>query len=227
MDIKEILLSHKDSKYSEFSSGLIPGENAIIGVRLPILRKIAKEIANGDYKDYLMNSCNDMCYFEEIMLKGMVIGCLKVEDEEYWKLVYDFVPLINNWSVNDSFCAGLKRTSKQLDFVWDFLQRYLNSDKEFELRFGIVMLMDYFLVDEYAHKAIEVVASKSHKEYYARMAIAWFMATAYAKFPHYTMNAMNNRKFDDWTYNKSIQKMLESNRIGAEEKSVLRNMKIK
>ena len=71
MDIKEILLSHKDSKYSDFSSGLIPGENAIIGVRLPILRKIAKEISKGDYKNYLINSCNDMCYFEEIMLKGM------------------------------------------------------------------------------------------------------------------------------------------------------------
>ena len=87
MNVKEILLSHKDLKYSEFSSGLIPGENAIIGVRLPILRKIAKEIAKGDYRDYFENSCNDMCYFEEIMLKGMVIGYLKVEDELFWKLV--------------------------------------------------------------------------------------------------------------------------------------------
>ena len=227
MDIKEILLSHKDSKYSEFSSGLIPGENAIIGVRLPVLRKIAKEIAKGDFRDYLENSCNNMCYFEEVMLKGMVIGYLKVEDMDYWKLVSDFVPLINNWSVNDSFCAGLKRTTTQLDFAWEFLQKYLNSEKEFELRFGIVMLMDYFLVENYADIAIETVASKCHDGYYAKMAIAWFMATAYAKFSKQTLNALKNRKFDDWTYNKSIQKMLESNRIGAEEKSVLRKMKIK
>ena len=227
MNVKEILLSHKDLKYSEFSSGLIPGENAIIGVRLPILRKIAKEIAKGDYRDYFENSCNDMCYFEEIMLKGMVVGYLKVEDELFWKLVDEFVPLINNWSVNDSFCAGLKRTSSQLDYAWDFLQKYLDSNKEFELRFGIIMLMDYFLVEEYALKTIELVSTKSHEGYYAKMAIAWFMATAYAKFPEYTMIALKNRKFDDWTYNKSIQKMLESGRIGAGEKSVLRNMKIK
>ena len=227
MNIKEILLSHKDSKYSEFSSGLIPGENTIIGVRLPVLRKIAKEIAKGDFWDYLENSCNDMCYFEEIMLKGMVIGNLKVEDSVFWHLVDKFVPLINNWSVNDSFCAGLKRTASQLDYTWEFLQKYLDSKKEFELRFGIVMLMDYFLVKDYALKAISLVASRSHEGYYAKMAIAWFMATAYAKFPEYTINALNNRKFDDWTYNKTIQKMLESNRIGTEEKSVLRKMKIK
>ena len=227
MDVKKILLSHKDSKYSEFSSGLIPGENAIIGVRLPVLRKIAREIANGDYRDYLENSCNDMCYFEEIMLNGMVIGCLKVEDDVFWKLVSDFVPLINNWSVNDSFCAGLKRISTQRDFGWDFLQKYLNSSREFELRFGIVMLMNYFLVEDYADRAIALVASKRHDGYYARMAIAWVMATAYTKFPKATIDAMNSRKFDDWTYNKSIQKMLESNRIRAEEKSVLRKMKIK
>lgn len=227
MNIKEILLTHKDSKYSEFSSGLIPGENAIIGVRLPVLRKIAREIAKGDFMDYLENSCNDMCYFEEVMLKGMVIGYLKVEDMEYWKLVSDFVPLIKNWSVNDSFCAGLKRTALQLDFAWVFLQKYLNSEKEFELRFGIVMLIDYFLVENYADIAITTVASKYHEGYYAKMAIAWFMATAYAKFPKQTLDAMKNRKFDDWTYNKAIQKMLESNRIGAHEKSVLRNLKIK
>lgn len=227
MDIKEILLSHKDSKYSEFSSGLIPGENAIIGVRLPVLRKIAREIAKGDFMDYLENSCNDMCYFEEVMLKGMVIGYLKVEDEVFWHLVDDFVPLINNWSVNDSFCSGLKRTATQLDFAWDFLQKYLNSEKEFELRFGIVMLMNYFLVEDYGNRAIEMVASKCHNGYYAKMAIAWFMATAYAKYPKHTINAMKNRKFDDWTYNKSIQKMLESNRIGKEEKAILRKMKLK
>ena len=227
MDIKEILLSNKDSKYSEFSSGLIPGENAIIGVRLPVLRKIAKEIAKGDYKEYFLNSCNDMYYFEEIMLKGMVIGYLKVGDDEYWSYVEEFIPLINNWSVNDSFCAGLKRTASQLDFAWNFLQKYLNSMKEFELRFGIVMLMNYFLVEDYALQVIVTVAEINHEGYYAKMAIAWFMATAYAKFPEYTLDALNNRKFDDWTYNKSIQKMLESNRIGTKDKSVLKNMKIK
>ena len=227
MDVKSILNLNKDDKYSDFSSGLIPGENNILGVRLPVLRGIAKQIAAGDYKYYFENECNNMIYFEEVMLKGMVIGCLKTEDDVYWKYVEEFVPLINNWSVNDSFCAGLKRTSRQLDYVWCFLQKYLCSKNEFELRFGIVMLMDYFLIDSYADRAIDIVAAIEHEGYYVKMAIAWFMATSYIKYPKYTIETMNRRISDDWTFNKSIQKMLESKRISDENKTFLRKMKRK
>ncbi len=224
-DIKDTLLSMSDKKYSEFSSGLIPGEDKLIGVRLPMLRKLAKEIELSDYEFYLENSCNDMEYFEEIMLKGMVIGQVKVDENRFFELIEDFVPLINNWSVNDSFCAGLKRVNKCKERAWEFVQPYLDSTKEFTLRFGIIMLMDYFLTDDYAEEAISRVSRLNHEAYYARMAMAWFMATAYAKYPALTLKYLQNSSFDDWTFNKSIQKMVESYRVSESDKIMLKNMK--
>ncbi|MGN0375661.1 MAG: DNA alkylation repair protein [Butyrivibrio sp.] len=224
-EIKAELLSLRDSKYGEFSSALIPGENSLIGVRIPLLRKFAKEIAAGDYMYYLDNACNEMIYFEEIMLKGMVIGSIKTDEDTLFGLIKGFVPLINNWSVNDSFCAGLKAVKKYPDRTWKFLQPYLESEEEFPLRFGIIMLMDYFLTDEYAKRAIEKVSILCHESYYARMGMAWFMSTAYAKYPEITLESLKNSNFDDWTYNKAIQKMLESYRISDRDKEFLRSMK--
>lgn len=223
--IKEKLFELQDRKYSEFSSGLIPGENNLIGVRIPLLRKFAKEIAMSDYEFYLENSCNNMEYFEETMLKGMVIGMVKVDEDRYFELIQDFVPLIDNWSVNDSFCAGLKRINKCKERAWKFVLPYLESTEEFTLRFGIIILMNYFLTDEYAEEAISHVSRLKHDAYYARMGMAWFMATAYAKYPDITLRYLQNSRFDDWTFNKSIQKMLESYRVPESDKIMLKNMK--
>lgn len=224
-EIRKYLISICDKKYSDFSAALIPGEKSLIGVRIPVLHRFAKEIAQNDYMDYFQNACNDMQYFEEIMLKGMVIGAVKADEDAFLKLVEEFVPLINNWSVNDTFCAGLKRVNKCKERTWDFLQPYLESTEEFPLRFGIVMLMDYFLTDEYAEKSIQIVSSLSHEAYYARMGMAWFMATAYAKHPDITLKYLQSSNFDDWTFNKSIQKMLESYRVSNIDKEMLRKLK--
>ena len=224
-EIKETLLAMGDRNYGEFSSGLIPGEDKLIGVRLPMLRKYAKEIAAGEYEDYFEKSCNDMEYFEETMLKGMVIGSVKVDEDRFFELVRDFVPLINNWSVNDSFCTGLKRINKCRERAWEFVLPYLDSMDEFPLRFGIIILMSYFLTDEYAKEAIARVSRLNHEAYYARMGMAWFMATAYAKYPEITLKYLQNSSFDDWTFNKSIQKMLESYRVSESDKIMLKNMK--
>lgn len=224
-ELREKLLSLRDEKYAEFSQKLLPDTDSIIGVKLLKLRNIAKEIARNDYEYYFENTCSEMQYFEEIMLKGMVIGEVEVEDEKFFELVSDFVPLIDNWSVNDSFCSGLKRIRKCLPKAWNFLSDYISSTDEFALRFGVVMFMDYFLVDEYAETAIYIISQLSHDGYYAKMALAWFMATAYAKYPELTIKYLQKSNFDKWTYNKSIQKMIESYRISDEDKEELRKLK--
>lgn len=224
-EIKKTILALCDSNYSKFSSGLIPGEDKLIGVRLPMLRKYAREIAIGDYEDYFKNSCNDMEYFEEVMLKGMVIGYVKVDEDRFFELIREFVPLINNWSVNDSFCAGLKRINKCRAKAWEFILPYLDSNEEFSLRFGIIILMNYFLTKEYAKEAIARVSKLKHEAYYARMGMAWFMATAYVKYPEITLKYLQDSSFDNWTYNKAIQKMMESYRVSESDKIMLKNMK--
>ena len=224
-ELRGKLLSLKDDKYAAFSQKLLPGTEGIIGVKLNDIRKIAKDIAKGDYEYYFQNTCNDMQYFEEIMLKGMVIGELKVKEEELFELIAEFVPLIDNWSVNDSFCSGLKRIRKCLPAAWNFLSDYISSTDEFKLRFGIVMLKDYFLTEEFAEPAIYIVSQLNHEGYYARMAMAWFMATAYAKYPDITLDYLKKSNFDTWTYNKSLQKMIESFKISDEDKELIQKMK--
>ena len=109
--------------------------------------------------------------------------------------------------------------------MWDFLVPYLKSGKEFQIRFATVMLMDYYLTEEYIEKVLDIYDGIRHDGYYVKMGVAWGIATAYAKFPDITHRYMKNSGLDDFTYNKAIQKMLESNRVCDDAKKILRTMK--
>lgn len=223
--IRERLLELADENYRTFSASLIPNIGNVLGVRLPELRKLAKAIAKGDWRSYLASADND--YFEETMLQGMVIGYAKTDVEERLRLVADFVPKIDNWSICDSFCVGLKFAGANKPRVWEFLQPYLRSDREFEIRFGVVMLLDYFVDERHIGDALQRLAHIRHEGYYARMAVAWALAECYAKFPELTMSCLEAGELDDFTYNKALQKIVESNRVDAESKRIVRAMKQK
>jgi 3-methyladenine DNA glycosylase AlkD len=224
-EIKEKLKSLADEKYRSFCSGLVPDSANMLGVRLPQLRGIAKEIAAGNWRGYL-EECDDE-FFEEIMLQGFIIGSVKVDTEERLRLVAGFVPKISNWSVCDSFCAGLKFVNKNKELVWEFLQPYFKSDKEFEIRFAVVMGMDYFIDDEHLDDFIRLMDAIRHDGYYVRMAVAWALSVCYVKFPVRTLAYLKDNHLDDFTYNKALQKIIESNRVSSEAKDLMRSMKRK
>lgn len=221
--IKDKLFSYSDKKYADFSSGLIPGAKPLIGVRIPVLRNLAKEIAKSDYINFL-NTVDDE-FFEEIMLKAFVIGYLNVDSDTLFSYIDDFIPQIDNWSVNDSLCTTLKIVKKFPDKTWDFLKKYFNSDKEYENRFANIMLMSHFLNDEYIDRVLMVYKDFNHSAYYAKMGVAWAVATAYAKYPEKTMDLLKKWKVDAETYNMSIRKMCESYRVSDEDKAILKTMK--
>ncbi len=223
--IREYLESLKEPDYGKFSAGLIPGADNILGVRIPKLRAYAKEIAKADYAQFFLNARYDT--FEEIVLRSFVIGYIKTDIEYVLEQVRDFMPYNNNWSINDGLCSTLKITLKNRERVLEFLQPYINSEIEFENRFASIMLMDYYLTDEYIDMVLNVYSHFEHEGYYARMGAAWGVATAYAKFPEKTQHFMESWRVDDWTYNKSIQKMKESYRIDKDTKIRLNEMKRK
>ncbi|MGG3890379.1 DNA alkylation repair protein [Metabacillus fastidiosus] len=212
-----------DTDYQKFAAILIPNINNILGVRLPELRKIAKKIAKDDWHTYLETAENE--YFEEIMLQGMVIGYVKTNIEEILSYVAAFVPKIDNWSVCDSFCTGLKFTKENKRLVWEFLQPYLSSEKEYEIRFGVVMLLNFYIETEYIAKVLNLLEGVKHEGFYAKMAVAWAVSICYVKIPDLTMEYLKNNKLDDFTYNKALQKIVESNRVNKETKSLIRSMK--
>ncbi|MGG2014661.1 DNA alkylation repair protein [Bacillus sp. S10(2024)] len=212
-----------DTDYQKFSAALIPTINNVLGVRLPELRKIAKKIAKGDWHTYLATAKDE--YFEEIMLQGMVIGYVKTDIEELLFYVASFVPKIDNWSVCDSFCIGLKSTKENKERVWEFLQPYLSSKKEYEIRFGVVMLLDFYIETEYIERVLNLLDRVKHEGFYAKMAVAWAVSICYVKLPDLAMEYLRNNMLDDFTYNKALQKITESNRVDKETKSIIRSMK--
>lgn len=223
--IRKELETLADEKYREFSSKLIPNINNVLGVRLPALRKIAKRLALEDYEQYLVET--DLIYFEEIMLQGMIIGYLNTSWKDKTKYVTQFVPKIDNWSVCDSFCTGLKFDEKDKKDVWLFLQPYLKSKEAYEIRFAVVMLLFNFVDKQYTTKVFSAFNKIKHDNYYVKMSVAWAVSIYFRDLPEVTMPYLRNNKLDDWTYNKALQKITESLAVDNETKNTIRSMKRK
>lgn len=222
--IKKDLINLQDKKYKEFHSALCPGTNNMIGIRVPILRNYAKELLKQYKFKYLMENIDDE-YYEEIMLQGMLIGLAKEDLYTVIKEIENFVPKIDNWAVCDVFCAGLKITKKNKEKVWDFIKTYLKSDKEFEIRFGVVMILDYYIEEKYLNQIFKIFNEIKSTEYYVQMAVAWAISICIIKYYNETLEYLKNANLDKFTYNKALQKGIESYRITPEQKKVLRNLK--
>lgn len=224
-EIKNKLKELADSKYKEFHSGLCPNTENILGVRVPVLRNYAKEISKQYEIEVLLKNIDNE-YYEEVLLQGMLIGLSKEKDiEKILGYIKEFIPKIDNWAICDGFCAGLKITKKNKEIMREFIKPYLNSSKEFEIRFGIVMILDYYIEEKYLEENFKIFEHIKNEEYYVQMAIAWAISICLIKYFDKTIDYLKTSKLDKFTYNKSLQKGIESFRISEENKKILRNMK--
>lgn len=224
-EIRAQLLSLAEPEYQKFSASLIPNITNVLGVRLPAIRKIAKQIAAEDWRTYLDMAKDE--FFEEVMLQAMVIGHVQADLHELLTRIAAFVPKIDNWSVCDSFCAGLKYTKVHPEAMWNFIQPYLRSDQEYDIRFGVVMLLNFYLEEPYVHQVLPLLDQIKHEAYYVKMAVAWAISIAYVKQPEAVMPYLKQNTLDDFTYNKALQKIIESYRVTPEDKQLMRSMKRK
>ena len=215
-----------------FTQSLIPNVSKIYGVRIPKLRILAKKIAKDDYRKFLVE--NPMDSYEMENLQGMVIGYAKDDIGTILSYSKSFIPKIHDWSVCDTFCQTFKIARKYRKDVWDFLMEYKDSHEEFEVRVVAVMLMSHFLEDDYIDDVIGVLnnlylgkKNDAGDFYYGKMGIAWAVATIMAKYPDKCLSYLTNENnaLDDWTFNKSIQKMRESYRVSAEMKATVLGLK--
>ena len=218
------LFELQDKKYKEFHSSLCPNVDNIIGVRIPELRKLAKQIAKENPKEFIENPVKKQ-YYEEIMLEGFVIGYMKATLEEKLHYLDNFIPEIDNWAVCDCTASTLKFIDKYKKEVWEYLQKYINSKKEFEKRFAIIILMDYYLTDEYIDKVLEIYNKIDSDQYYVQMGIAWAISVCFVKYREKTRKILDNNNLSTFTHNKSIQKIIESTRVDKETKEELKKIK--
>jgi len=224
-EIRNKLFQMQDLKYKKFNSDLCPNVDNIIGVRIPDLRKYAKEL----YKNNKLNQIKiEDHYYEEIMIQGMIIGFQTKENiENVIQQIKQFVPKINSWAVCDTFSAGLKITKKYPKEMFEVVKLYLKSKREYELRFSIVMILDYYTNDEYIDEVLEILDNVKSDKYYVQMANAWAIAECLVKYYEKTKTFLQNTNLDKFTHNKAIQKAIESYRITDDKKQELRKMKIK
>ena len=227
-EFKSRLISLSDDEYRRFNESLIPGaQNTSYGVRVPHMRGIAKEIAGkADWREFLSIAQNDGAY-EAKVISGMIIAYAKCGLEERLQYLKDYIPRIDSWAVCDIVCGGMKWIAKDRERMYGFLLPYLGSAREFELRFAIVSLMNYFLIDEYIDEVLRWYGEIRHDGYYVKMALAWGLSACFVKYREKTLGFLNTQHIDVFTYNKAIQKMLESYRVSGSDKTMLRSMKRK
>jgi len=223
-EIRQELIKLADDKYRSFHSNLCPGVENILGVRLPLLRKIANSLSKEeDYYNYLNNG--DTKYYEEIMIEGLIIGYLKTDNENRFNYIKNFIPKIDNWAICDSFCNNLKFTKKNINEVWNFILPYTSSENEFDIRFAIVMMLNFYIIEDYIDDVLNTLNKINHDGYYVKMAVAWAVSYAYIDFPQKTLAFLKNNNLDNFTYNKSLQKIIESTRVSKEDKDLMRSLK--
>lgn len=216
MDYKEVLKNNIDPGYKAFHEKLVPGIENITGVRVPVMKKLAKEIAKQDGPGFLKDKSFDT--YEEKMLHGLVIGHLNLPFQEVLVYIVDFIPFIDNWAVCDSFCSGLKITRANKEEMFEILRGYACSTKEYEARFAVVMLMDYYLEPCYLDQVFQIFSEVRQEGYYVKMAIAWGVSVAFVKDREKTLDFLGRDGLKPWTHNKALQKIRESNRVSKQDK---------
>ena len=224
-NVQTRLFELQDLKYRDFHAKLMPTVNKekIIGVRTPALRVFAKKYGKTDEaKEYLQMLPHQ--YYEENNLHGLLIEQIKDYDTCLEELER-FLPYIDNWATCDML--AVKVVKKYLDTFIDEVYRWMESDHAYTIRFGISMLMRYYLEDAFQMVYPEKVAQIRSEEYYVNMMRAWYFATALAKQYDKILPFIEKQKLDVWTHNKTIQKAIESYRITPEQKEYLRGLKIK
>lgn len=225
MNLREELFLLQDVQYRDFTLPLIPGVRRFIGVRLPVLRHLAKEFLKGDtdslLENFLKTSRDSMLYMDEIMLWGMVVSGLKGNVEEKQRRVVEFLPMIDNWSVCDSFCWHL--SEKEREPFWTFIQPYFFSEKPYFVRFAVVMALRNFMDMEHLHVVLERLEKIHLEDYYVKMSIAWAVSVAYVAHPIQVEQWLTHDcPLEEWTFNRSIQKICESLRVDESSKRRLR-----
>ena len=219
------LISLQDLKYRDMQIKIIPNIDpaSIIGVRTPDLKKIAKEMyRSGEYRSFIKKLPHD--HFEENQLHAFII-CEMKDPAECFDEVEHFLPYVDNWATCDQLSPKIFKKNK--DELLKHIKTWIGSDRTYTVRFGVGMLMQHFLDDDYDEKYPKMVAGLRSDEYYINMMIAWYFATALAKQYESVLPYIEENKLDDWTHNKAIQKSLESFRVTDEHKKYLRSLKVK
>lgn len=220
------LFNAQDEGYREFHKPLVPGVENIIGVRLPNIKCIAKRYS-GTKEGYDFMDSLPHTYYDENMAHGLMIGFLRCDKEEIRTRIDEFLPYVDNWGVCDSFVCCLKGFFKNREYAFEFLEKQLDTDSVYRIRFALVSFLNYYMDDEYIDRVLEYTVRVSNEDYYVKMAQAWLVSVGIAKQYDKTVKLLLEGVLSPWVHNRSIQKSKESLRVPEDIKKYLNTLKVK
>ena len=225
MEIRECLLAKKDEAFQQFQSRIVPNvpQESIIGIRVPELRRLAKEYRNTREAETFLSELPHS-YYEENMLHIMLL-CLEKDFQKCVEGLDRFLPYADNWAVTDQ--SSPKCFKKHHEELIPIITGWVNSDHVYTARYGINIFMREFLDSDFDIKYAELISQKRGEDYYLKMIIAWYFATALAKQYDAIIPYIEQQKLETWIHNKAIQKAVESFRVTDEHKAYLKTLKIK
>lgn len=223
MTLYDRLTAVKDDKYREFQVKLVPNipPETILGVRTPDLRRIAKEVYESGDRDAFLNDLPH-AYYEENLIHFFVLAMMR-DFDQCVRAVEEFLPYVDCWPVSDQ--ATPKAFKKNHQKILPYIYKWIASDHIYTARFGIRMLMNEFLDEDFREEYLELVAAKKGDAYYLKMMIAWYFATALAKRYDETVPYLEEHRLDEWVHRKAIQKAIESYRVMEEHKEYLKSLR--
>lgn len=214
----KFLKSLENIKYKEFHSKLINTNLNIIGIRVPIMRKIAKEILKTDVEKFF--SLIESKYYEEVFIEGIVLS--SSSEEIIDKYLMKFINKIDNWAICDSFCISLKIVNKKLGKYWIYFTSSIDLEKEFQTRVGLVIMLNYYLIDNYIDRVLYIVSNIKSEKYYINMAISWLLSVAIIKYPDKVIELLKSKTLSKFIQNKTISKINDSYRVDDKTKDFVR-----
>ena len=216
--IHQKLLSMQDIKYRDFNARLITtSKKPIIGVRLPKLRKYAKELLKSNEKVVFKDK-----YYEEILLRCIYVAGIKCSFDEKIKQIEELLPLIDNWGTCDTLVSSLKIINKHLDEYYPCLLKYLKTNKEYYQRYSLVVLLHFYVDEKYLDDLLNIIKKQKYNGYYSKMAAAWLLSYLLIFYFDETLDYLKNNEIDEFVYKKGIQKALDSFRLNNKQKYMLR-----
>lgn len=223
MDILNILKNLEDNEYKKFNKKIVNTQQEMIWVRLPTLRKIAKEISKENPMEFVNKDKENI--FEMIMLEGLVLSYMDKSFVELLPFTEKFLKKVDSWAQIDTCIWNFKKINKEPDDVLAIVKVWLNSEEEFVCRAGLIILLWNFVKKDRLQMVFDLSEKVENKAYYVHMANAWLISTCMAKFPEETKKFFQKNKLDKITHNKAIQKSIESFRVSDEDKEILRWVK--
>lgn len=213
--------------YRRFHSSLLPGVEDVLGVRVPLLRALAKQIARGDFRAYLAGAYAHAHSYEETLLAGLVTGYARMGLGEALDRIAAYVPHISNWALCDVAASTFKILTKDPVRGLDFAAGWMARPGEYDKRFGAVCLLDFFVTEAAIDRVLALLDGTRHEGYYYKMAAAWALSVCFVKFRDKTLALFEENHLDDFTHNKALQKCRESYRVSAQDKALLLTLKRK